>query len=61
MSDLNIKEIVRTLCKKELQKLNQKEFRIEKVKREKVINTIVHGKDTITHLIAILVKKTQYK
>ena len=58
MSDLNIKEIVRTLCKKELQKLNQKEFRIEKVKREKVINTIVHGKDTITHLIAILVKKT---
>ena len=58
MSDLNIKEIVRTLCIKELQKLNQKEFRIEKVKREKVINTIVHGKDTITHLIAILVKKT---
>ena len=58
MSDLNIKEIVRTLCKKELQKLNQKEFRIEKVKREKVINTIVHGKDTITYLIAILVKKT---
>ena len=58
MSDLNIKEIVRTLCKKELQKLNQKEFRIEKVKREKAINTIVHGKDTITHLIAILVKKT---
>ena len=58
MSDLNIKEIVRTLCKKELQKLNQKEFRIEKVKREKVINTIVHGEDTITHLIAILVKKT---
>ena len=44
-----------------MHKTNQKEFRIEKVKREKAINTIVHGKDTITHLMAILVKKTYYK
>ena len=34
-SDLNREEIVGTFYKKELQKTNQKEFRIEKVKREK--------------------------
>ena len=34
-SNLNREEIARTFYKKELQKINQKEFRIEKVKREK--------------------------
>ena len=40
INDLNGEEIIGTFCEKELQKTNQKEFRIEKVikLKEKVIN-----------------------
>ena len=52
-SNLNGEEIIETFCEKELQKTNQKEFRIGKViKRE--------GNSVIIHLIVGL-KKTLYK
>ena len=35
ISDLKDKEIVETFCKKELQKTNLKEFRVEKVIKRK--------------------------
>ena len=35
ISDLKGEEVVRTFCKKELQKTNQKEFRVEKVIKRK--------------------------
>ena len=43
---------------KELQKSNQKEFRIEKVIKRKVINCTSNGKDMIIHSIVRLVKTT---
>ena len=62
INDLNGEEITGSFYKKELQKTNQKEFRIEKVlKRKKVINSMSNGKDMIIVLIVGLIKKTLYK
>ena len=44
--------------KKELQKTSQKEFRIEKVLKENVINCMTNGKGMIIVLIVRLLKKT---
>ena len=52
LSDLKSEKIVGTFDEKELQKANQKQFRAEKVKREKMINCMLYGKDTIISLIA---------
>ena len=49
-------EIFGKFYENELQKTNQKELRIEKVKREKVINYMLNGKDTIICLIVGLIK-----
>ena len=49
ISDLNGEEIVGTFYKKELQKTNQTEFRIEKVIKRKVIMS--NEKVLIIHLI----------
>ena len=57
INDLNGEEIIRTFYEKELQKTNQKEFRIEKVIKEKVVNYMLHGKVMIIYLIAGLIKK----
>ena len=46
-----------TFYEKELQMTNQKEFRIEKVIKEKVINYMLNGKIMIIHLIVGLIKK----
>ena len=51
-SDMNIEEIVEKFFKKELQKSNQKEFRVEKVIREKAVNYMLNGEDLINRLIA---------
>ena len=51
-SDINIEEIVEKFFKKELQKSNQKEFRVEKVIREKAVNYMLNGEDLINLLIA---------
>ena len=44
ISDLNREEIVRTFYKKELQKTNQKEFRVKKVIKRKGDNLYVKWK-----------------
>ena len=49
VNDVNGEKIVGNFYKKELQRTNQKEFRIEKVIKKKVIN---YREDTIIPLIA---------
>ena len=44
--------ILEIFTKKELQETNQREFRIEKVIKRKMINFILNGKDKIICLIA---------
>ena len=61
INDLNNEEIIGSFYEKELQKTNQKEFRIEKILKRKVINCTLNGKDTTIHLIVGLIKKTLYK
>ena len=58
INDLNGEEIIGTFHEKVLQKIDQQEFRIEKVISEKVINYMSSGKDMIVHLIVGLIKKT---
>ena len=60
MSDLNGEEIIGIFYEKELQKSSQKEFRIEKVLKKKVINYMSKGK-VIIHLIVGLIKKISGK
>ena len=59
ISDLNGEEIIDSFYEKELQKTNQKEFRIEKViKRKSIIaNYMSNGKNITTNLIAGLIKR----
>ena len=52
INDLNGEEIIGICYEKELQKTNQKEFRVEKV-----INYMSNGKVKIIRLIAGLIKK----
>ena len=62
ISDLNGKPITGTFYEKELQKTNQKEFRIEKVLKGKGdIRCMLNEKDTIIVLIVGSIKKTLYK
>ena len=51
---------VTTFYKQELQKLNQKEFRIKKYLVEKTINCMENGKVMIIHLIVGLIKRYIY-
>ena len=57
VNDLNGEEIIWTFYEKELQKTNQKEFRVEKVIKKKVINYMLNEKVMIIHLIVGLIKK----
>ena len=59
INDLNGEEIIGTFYEKELQKTNEKEFRTEKVIKEKVINYMLNGKIMIIYLIVGLIKKIQ--
>ena len=54
---MNGEEIIGIFYEKELQKTNQKEFRIEKYLKEKVINYMSNAKDIIIHVIGGLIKK----
>ena len=58
INDLNGEEITGTFFEKELQKIDQQEFRIEKVIKKKGDNYMSNGTDMIIHLIAGLIKKT---
>ena len=51
-SDLKGEEIVEMFYEKEFQKANQKQFRVEKVIKRKVINYMLNEKDAIICLIA---------
>ena len=55
---LMVKKLLEHSIKKDLQKTNQKEFRIEKVIKKKEISYMSNGKDMIIHLIAGSIKKT---
>ena len=57
INDLNGEKIIGTFYEKELEKTNQKEFRIEKYLRKKVINYVLNEKVLIIHLIDGLIKK----
>ena len=46
-----VKKVIGTFYKKELQKTNQTEFRIEKVIMKKVINFMLNERIIITYLI----------
>ena len=58
INDLNGEKVIGTFYKTELQKTNQKEFRIEKILKGKVISCMLNGKSIIILLIAGLIKKT---
>ena len=55
---LKVKKLLERFAKKELQKINQKEFRVEKVIK-KVINYMLNGKAMIILLTVELIKKTK--
>ena len=58
INDLNGKEIVGTFYQSELQEQIKKGLELKKSSREKVINYMLNGKDTIIHLIVGSMKKT---
>ena len=55
---LKVKKLLERFAKKEFQKINQKEFRVEKVIK-KVINYMLNGKAMIILLTVELIKKTR--
>ena len=55
--DLNGENIVGSFYEKELQKLVKKNSEQKKYLKEKVINCMSNGEDTIIHLIVELIKK----
>ena len=55
---INGEEIIGTFHEKELQNIDQQEFRIEKVIKKKTTSYMLNGKDMIIHLIAGLIKNT---
>ena len=57
ISDLNIETISGMFYEKELQKTNQKEFRIEKMIKRKADKMYIKGKDMTIRLIVGLIKK----
>ena len=60
INDLNDEEIIGTFYEKELQKANQKEFRIEKVIKRKGDKLYVKWKGYNSYLIVALIKMIQY-
>ena len=57
INDINGEQIIVSFFEKELQKTNQKEFRIEKVIKKKETSYMSDGKDVTIHLIVGLIKK----
>ena len=57
INDLNGEEIVGPICENKLQKINQREFRIEKVIKKKDYNYMLNGKVMVTRLIVGEIKK----
>ena len=59
ISDLKGEKIVGTFYKNQLQKTNQREFRVEKIVRIKAKNYMLNGKVTTVLLTAGLIEKTE--
>ena len=57
INDLNGEEVIGKFYEKELQKVDQQEFRIEKGIKKNGDKLYANGKDMIIHLIAGLIKK----
>ena len=57
ISDLSVKEIAGTFYERELQKTNQKEFRVQKVIKNMAINNMLNEKAKLVILIGALIKK----
>ena len=57
ISDLKGEEIFGTFYKKELQKTNQEEFRVEKIIKKREDKLMLNGKAMIVHLTAGLIKR----
>ena len=57
INESNGEEVTGTFYEKELQNTNQKELRIEKVIKKRVINYLLNENVMIVHLIARLIKK----
>ena len=57
INDLSREEIIGTFYEKELQKTDQKEFRMEKVLKKKGDSYMSNGKVIVIHLIVGLIKK----
>ena len=57
MNDLNSEEIIRTFYEKELQKTNQKEFRIEKIIKKKGKKLYVKRKGCDNSFNSSIIKK----
>ena len=55
---LKVKKLLESFTKKEFQKTNQKEFRVEKIIKRKGDDCMLNGKSTIILLIDGLIKKT---
>ena len=60
ISDLKGEKVVRTFQEKKKEKTNKKEFRAEKVLKEKARNYVLNGKTTMTLLTVGLIKETWY-
>ena len=56
-----VNQLLEHFMKKKLQKTNQKEFRLEKVLKKRVISCMLNGKGMIILLIVGLIKNTLYK
>ena len=57
-NDHDGEEIAWTFNKKELQETNEKDFRIEKLIKKKVINLMLNEKDSIIDIIVAWIKNT---
>ena len=56
-----VKKYLEAFMKKNYRVTNQQKFRKERIIKEKVINYMSNGKDTMIHSIVGLIKKTSYK
>ena len=57
---LRVKKLLERFRKKKKEKTNKKEFRAEKVLKEKARNYVLNGKTTMTLLTVGLIKETWY-
>ena len=53
---LKVKKLLKRFTKKDCKKTNQKELRVEKLKKEKAINYMLNGNATIVFLIVGLIE-----